>query len=203
MPISRDDFEKRRSPRELLLFVENVRATVQTNPSESKHGICKKGLYKEFLDEILPLSHFASKHYTETYSIKPVLGNQGYDAIVYDGTNKICDYLELTNPHNGFEAAKDAKIRAKRGYGNINVSEPDKDFDALMLHVIDACNKKAFKDYSDCKLIITINPNPPPSGVQAQYEEQIRTLVAKLSRIPFKAKQVFLLIPPDRLEIVR
>lgn len=191
--------QKRRSPRELREFAEAVRVAVRAEPDEFELGMTKKGLYKEFLDEILPLSYFA-EHYPETYTVQPVLGNQGYDAIVYDDTGIEYERVEMTKPHDGKEANEDAKLVVNRGFGQTKVGNPADDFDALLPFVVSTCKDKALKDYSDCTLVIAIFPLPAFVGYGDRYEEQIKKLVRCLSKIAFNAKRVVLFIPPNRVE---
>ncbi len=70
--------------------IENVRQA-----TDERHDVMRRlGLYKVFTDEIIPLSLVALKIYPNTYSVKPVIGNQGYDAIVKDELCSIVDYIE-------------------------------------------------------------------------------------------------------------
>ena len=75
----------------------------------------KKGLYKEFLYEIVPLSCFAVLEYQESCQILPVLGNQGFDAVVLDESGREIDRIEMTCPGDGAENAKDARLVVDRG----------------------------------------------------------------------------------------
>ena len=44
----------------------------------------RKGYYKEFLDKVEPLCNFAEVAYPKAFKVKPVIGNQGFDATVFD-----------------------------------------------------------------------------------------------------------------------
>jgi hypothetical protein len=90
-----------------------------------------------------------------------------------------------------------------RGFGKVRVGEPGDDFDALVENVLSTCRKKALGDYSDCTLVVAIEPLPPFAGFGDRYERQIALLVSQMVQIHFKAKSVFLLILPDRLVAVR
>jgi hypothetical protein len=201
MPTS-GDFELLRSPSELREYVSRLKDEVSADEEERCLGIQKKGLYKEFLDEILPLSYFAIQVYPETYRVGPVLGNQGYDAIVYDENGREVDRVEITAPHDGMASAADAKLQISRGYGAVTVATPGDDFDALFQHVLGTCQKKALKDYSGCSLVISIAPMEPFRGFEANYESQVASLVNEIAKIEFKAKRIFLLILPDRLKLI-
>ncbi|MCH7722441.1 MAG: hypothetical protein IIC76_03735 [Bacteroidetes bacterium] len=150
--ITPSEMEQRRSPRGLREFVGRFKDAVQADEPERHRGIQKKGLYKEFLDELVPLSCFAVCAYHETYEVELVLGNQQYDAVVFSETGEEVDRIQITTPHDGTAAAIDAKRVVGQGYGQIHVGNPGEDFDALFPHVLATCRRKAQNDYSDCTL---------------------------------------------------
>lgn len=202
MIITSSVMQQRRSPGALREFVTRLKATVRAEEMERHRGILKKGLYKEFLDEIVPLSLFALQSYPESHEIQSVLGNQGYDALVFDESGTEVDRIEVTIPHDGAAAAKDARLIVNRGYGQFRVGDPGYDFDALFPHVLAACRNKAAKDYQDCTLVVVIEPMLPFEQFEAEYEGQILALAQEMAKIKFRAKRVFLLVMPDRLVAV-
>jgi hypothetical protein len=202
MIITKYNMEQRRSPRALRDFVGESKRVVQADVSERNRGIQRIGLYKKFLDEIVPLSLFAQCAYPETYEIQPVLENQAYDALVFDESGKEVDRIEMTIPHDGAAAAKDAKLVVTRGYGEAQMGSPGDDFSELFLCVLKTCQKKAIKDYADCSLVVAIEPMPPFKSFEALYESQVEALVSEMRKIKFRAKRVFLLVMPDRLQQV-
>jgi hypothetical protein len=191
------NIEQGRSPRALHDFVVELKCVVAADEHERHLAIRKAGLYKEFLDEIVPLSQFAVQMYPEPYEIQPVLGNQGYDAVVFDESRREVDRIEMTVPHDGASAAKDAKLTVCRGYGKARVGTPGDDFDDLFPYVLTTCQKKAMKDYEDCSLVIAIEPMQPFTSFEALYESQIEALVAEIRKVKFKARRVFLLVMPN------
>lgn len=196
------ELELLRSPSELREYVICLKAKVTADDTERHLGILKKSLYKEFLGELLPLSCFAVLAYPDTYRVRLKLGNQGYDAVVYDENDREIDRVEITAPHDGKAADADAKRLVSRGYGTVTVGTPGVDFDQLFEHVLGICRKKARKDYGECSLVVSIAPMPPFTGFEARYESQVVALVGEMAKIKHKAKRVFLLILPDRLEAV-
>jgi len=193
------EIEQPRSPRSLREFVTQLKESVRSDEHERHLGIQKKGLYKEYLDELVPLSCFAVLAYPECYTVKPILGNQGYDALVFDQTGKEFDRIEITSPHNGAAAATEAKFVVNHGWARMPGGEPGDDFDAQFPHVLATCYKKAAADYSDCTLVIAVAPMPPFESFEGRYEEQIVALRREIAQIKFKAKRVFLLLLPDRV----
>ena len=197
--ITSSEIELFRSPSDLREFVNKLKQAVQADESERHRGIQKKGLYKEFLDELIPLSCFALLAYPDNYKVQLVLGNQGYDAKVFDETGKEVDRIEITIPHNGAAEAKDARLIVDRGYGQIDIGDPGADFAAKFQYVRDTCRKKAQKDYGSYTLVVAIDPMPPFQSFELQYEQKIKELVSEMAQIKFNAKRVFLLVIPDRV----
>jgi hypothetical protein len=191
--------EQRRSPRALRDFVVELKKAVKANEAERHCGIRKKGLYKKFLDEIVPLSLFALQVYPENHEIQPVLGNQGYDALVFNEVNKEVDRIEMTIPHDGSAAAKDARVVIEQGYGQVQVGYPGDDFDSLFPLVLATCRKKSIINYYNCTLVVAIVPMSPFKSFEAQYEKRIVVLASEMAKIRFKAKRVFLFVLPDRV----
>jgi hypothetical protein len=53
----------------------------------------------------MPLGSFSVWAYPENYKIKPILGNQGYDALVYNDKGQEVDRVEITRPHDGADSS--------------------------------------------------------------------------------------------------
>lgn len=162
----------------------------------------KRGLYKEFLDEIEPLSQFAVLEYPDTYRLQPVLGNQGYDAVVFGANGQVVDRIEMAKPYDGATTAAVAREVVKNGWGGFRLHEPGDETEVLIPIIERTCRKKAQKDYSDATLVFAIPALPPLAGFEARYEEQIHRIKTSLSAAGFKAKRVFMFVPPARLERV-
>ena len=169
--ITKEDIETERTPKELRQFVATKKFKVNKCIKERHRGMLKKGFYKVFVDEIIPLSLFCLKVYPDNYKILPELGNQGYDAIVKDGDGKIFEHLEITTPHDGFKAANDAKLTVERGYGNTSIRNYNSgsDLKDMFSIIMEVCKKKAKKDYSDCSLVIVIDFSPPFEEEKTKY----------------------------------
>lgn len=196
------EFQKIRSPSDMRAFIEQEREKVCSDPEDFRRGLLKQGLHKEFLDELVSISWFAILAYPETFKVMPVLGNQAYDAVVYDQTGSEVDRIEMTHPHDGADSAEDVRLVIQRHFGNVHVGVPGQDFEESTKFVLDTCHKKARKDYSKCSLVISIEPMKPFSAFVHQYDAQVVRLLDQISHIKFNAKRVFLLILPNRLEEV-
>jgi hypothetical protein len=198
MLLTEEELQRRRTPSKLIIYVAEMQACVLRDPEELAHGICKKGLYKQFLDELLPLSQFAQLEYPSNFLIEPRLGNQGFDAVVYDEQHQIHEYLELTVPHDGFAAANRAKVRAKKGHVFLSAGNPCDDFLEITPFVMQTCSQKSQKDYSNAKLIVVVNVLPSWEGFEAKYEQCVSDLCAEVKKFKFRARGVFLFFPPNR-----
>lgn len=196
--ITKEDIETERSPRGLRQFVTRRRSKIKNCKQERHKGLLKKGIYKVFVDEIIPLSLFCLKNYPNSYKILPKLGNQGFDAIVKDERGKIYEHLELTKPHDGKRTAIDAMLTVSRGYSNIltrNYKSGD-DLNDMFPVIMEVCDKKSKKDYSDCSLVIVISFFPPFKEEEPAYIKLIQKLEKKIIEINFTVKKIYLLVIP-------
>jgi len=200
--IDPSEFEQRRSPSALREFVHARSEAIRANPDARELGTLKKGAYKKYVEELVPLSCFAVLAYPDSYEVQLVLGNQGFDARVFDEVGREVDRVEITAPHDGRAASQDAALVVERGFGKVSVGKPGEDFDRLVEHVLSICRKKACADYNECTLVVAIEPLQPFHGFEDRYESRVEALVSRIQQIPFKAKRVFLLVLPDRLEFV-
>lgn len=202
MLLSREDIETPRSPSELAQFVERVRESVRLNPSEREAGMLRRGYYKEFLDEVVPLARFAVQTYPETYRVQPVLGNQGYDAIVRNADDQIVDKVEIANPIDGKATSSAAREVAEHGIGGLRIGDPGDETEDPIPIIQRTAAKKAVKDYSDATVLFNVSALPPFKGFETRHEAQIERIRQALAAAGFKAKRVFILHPPERLERV-
>jgi hypothetical protein len=199
--ITKEDIEIERTPNELRQFVTTIKSKIDNCKKERHRGMLKKGIYKVFVDEIIPLSLFCIKIYPDNYKISPKLGNQGYDAIVKDENGKIFEHLELTAPHDGRKAAKEAKLAVERGYGNPLVYSPGSDLKDMFSIIMDTFEKKLKKEYSDCSLVIVIDFSPPFEEEKTIYVQLLKELEEKILEKIFIVKKIYLL--PIGLDMVK
>jgi hypothetical protein len=201
--ITKEDIEIERTPNELRQFVTTIKSKINNCEQERHRGMLKEGIYKVFLDEIIPLSLFCLKIYPNNYKILPKLGNKGYDAIVKDENGKIFEHLEITIPHDGLKAANDAKLTVERGFGETFTRDYNSgsDLKDMFSIIMDVCEKKSKKDYSDCSLVIVIDFSPPFEEEKTKYMQLVKELEKKMLKINFIVKKIYLLI--INLEIVK
>ncbi|MBM4301574.1 MAG: hypothetical protein FJ121_08595 [Deltaproteobacteria bacterium] len=84
--LSKEDIEKERTPEKLSLWWEEKNREFDSSPEGRQYALLKKGLTKEFYDEINPLKLFANILYAGRSDIGciPNLGNDNFDAIIRD-----------------------------------------------------------------------------------------------------------------------
>ena len=192
--ITKKEIEKQRSPRGLRKFVCCRKKKVKAITTERHAAIQRKGIYNVFIKEIVPLSVFALRAYSNTCRVEPKLGNQDYDAIVRDAHGNIIDYVELTFPGDWKAEAKDAKLIVSRGYGKYHGYSPGEDVERLRKFIQAICLKKAKKDYSNRTLVIVIAFLTPSKQFRLLYSRKMRQILTQVQSISFKAKRVFLLL---------
>jgi hypothetical protein len=197
--ISEADLQEPRTPSALREYVVSLRESVRSDPAEFTRALLKAGLYKEFFDELVPLSCFAVLAYPEDYIVQLQLGNQPYDATVLNAAEKEVDRVELAVPQDGRAEANDRELVVARRFGRIAVGEPGDDLTALFPFVLDTCRAKAQKDYGDCTLVIAIAPMPPFEGLEPAYDRLVHDPANEMRAIDFRANRVRLLVMPDRL----
>jgi hypothetical protein len=187
------DFEQRRTPKQLCDFVEAVKEWV--NQNELKNGILRtEGKYKYFVDEIIPLSRYCIATFDESFEILPVIGNQGYDAEVYQNNFHLFN-IEIVYPHDGIERARDAMKFIKTGIGGFKISKPTllhKQFDIIRA----ACESKSKKDYSDSVLLFNIKTGAVHPDQEKSFDLVMGEVVQLINGFKFKAKRVAILFNP-------
>src|SRR5680860_886052 len=122
--IDPSEFEQRRSPSALREFVHARSEAIRANPDARELGTLKKGAYKKYVEELVPLSCFAVLAYPDSYEVQLVLGNQGFDARVFDEVGREVDRVEITTPHDGPAASQDPALVVEKGFGKVSVTTP-------------------------------------------------------------------------------
>ena len=196
--ITKEDIEIGRTPKELRQFVTTKKLKVSKCKQERHRAMRKKGIYKVFVEEIIPLSLVCMKIYPDNYKIFPKLGNQGYDAIVKDENGKIFEYVEITGPHVGRKAKNVAKLAVKNGIALNTLRDYNSGSDLIDMFsiIMNVCKKKAKKDYSNCSLVIDIDFSSPYEEEKPIYMQLLKELEKKILKMKFNVKKIYLLIIP-------
>lgn len=190
--INFSDIEKPRSSSELKEFVQRVKDSVCLDSIETQKATKGVGMYKAFVDEIIPLSQFAELLYSPDLKFLPVIGNQGFDVLVKDASGEILDKIEITNPHDGDFEAEDKRLAKSTGSGNVRVCDLGGQLKFLEKFIFQTAKKKALKDYRDCTLVFVASTLPPFDFELEILEEHCKKLTEQFAKYPFKAKRVVL-----------
>jgi hypothetical protein len=199
-PLSRESIEKRRSPRDLLVFIESVREQARNDSELRTAGHLRSGYAKEFFDEIVPLGTYAAKVYPESYTILPILGNQGYDAEVFGPDGVLVERVEMANPIDGQAVSEAGRQLAESGISNFRVDDPGDDLERVTPILERTAARKATKDYSDSVVVFNVSACPAFRGFEARHKQQLERVRSALSRASFNAKRVYVLLPSGQVE---
>lgn len=199
MPLKPSDLEVPRTAAQLRCFVERVRASVRADRSEFELGMTKRGLYKQFLDEVEPLCNFSEAAYPNDYKVQPVLGNQSYDAIAFDERGVEFEKVEFAKPYNGAQAASSSRQVVARGYSDMQVCDHTEVLEDLIPFFEATSAAKSQKDYGGVTVVFVLAAPPALPGVEASFERQIERIKSIIAAHKFKAKRVLLHVPPGRL----
>jgi len=193
--ITQEDIEKARTPMELRQYVALTRQKIKADQTELSKARRKNGLYKVFVDEVMPLAQAADHLCEPEDRLKPVLGNQGYDVIILGPTGSLKGKIEIAKPYNGKSDAIDAHLIDKQGYGQFKVHDLGAELDKVATLILDVAKAKSLKDYSDCILLI-VGVIPPPFDCEIEGLEQAAALLCdELKQITYIANRVVLVLP--------
>ena len=196
--------QESRTPSELRNFVRSFKRDAEEIKEERHKAFKKKGLYKEFIDELTPLSIFCELYYRNIdVKISLKLGNQPFDAEVRDNDGNLKEKIEITTPHNGKKSAEEYRQVASRGYSDVTLYSPGADLEKLRSIIIKTAENKAKKNYEGCLLVIEVYYLLPYQEHNELYESKIASIVDDIRKISFNAKKVFVLISnkPEIIEI--
>jgi hypothetical protein len=159
LPLSPEGIQIPRKPSELTEWIKQVRSAVFQDNEELSKAKRKQGLYKEFLDELTPLSEFCAERFNDSYQVLPVLGNQPFDAKVFHESGGETLLIELTMPYDGHEESRATELAANQGYSSPKPISPGEEVKCLRSWFKKAAKKKSEKNYSGCILVFVTRPD--------------------------------------------
>lgn len=199
MQIEIDHIQKPRTPGELMAYVEQIRNVAQANKDERNAGNLKDGYYKQFFNEIVPLSKFAIHAYRVDDIITPVMGSQGFDAEVRNSKGKLVERVEIANCIDGEAVAAIGRRLVAHGRIDFQIVDPsaelEKEVHSLLPIIKRTAKQKSKKDYFDCTLVFNIAMTPVVVALEVFQEVLTNLIKAQLSKINFQARRVFVLLP--------
>ena len=200
--ITKEVLETKRSPKDLRAFVQKTFDSIQSNPGERKIARLKKSYYKELIEEIYPFSIFCELKYSDAQVLcQPIIGSQGYDAIIENINGELVENIELSWPIDGqkdhFEALElNEKGHTKLEIRDVNDSSPR---EQAVERILVKAKNKALKDYSTSQgssLIFILDIAPYFGMKRIEHPKELEILKQKLKEISYKAKNVYLLLMP-------
>lgn len=153
----------------------------------------KSDVYRWYRDEIMPLADFACTFYfNDDVIVKPINGNQGYDAVIYNEDGKIRTKIELCVPHDGKSDFRQAKNINSRGYGDAWRGSPGDEIRQLRNVIVQSAENKSRKDYSKCVLAIIIKCPQIHEEFRDRYLDELNELYVILCQFNYKCDEVYL-----------
>jgi hypothetical protein len=192
--IEQIDLETVKSLTEAWTYIDSIKTS---NQEERNKIRLKKGLYRKYLQEYVPLFFYSMIKYGLNHNIriKANLGNENYDGIIYNEKSEELEKVEISYPVDGERQFSEARQLNQRGYTDIEVYGVGQK-DDVSKTIIKKAKAKSLKDYQDKSLVIVLNPYPYFSLDDPTDIERINSLVEELSKIKFIAKDVFFLTLP-------
>lgn len=101
--ITKEDIEKVRSVSELGDWIDKKHSQISNRKDTIKSCRLRKGLFKEFIEESMPLNIFCQQYFDNNLNVqvKQTIGSQNYDAELINQPNAIFKYIEITQAHEG------------------------------------------------------------------------------------------------------
>lgn len=202
MPLLLESLGIRRTPAALLSFVEKVHLHVRENRAAFEAGMAKRGRYKEFLDEVQPLCEFALATYPKNFMVQPILGNQGYDAIVFDSKGQEYEKLEFARPYDGASVAKAASQVVSNGHSVVDIRDYTDPLGSFIPYIRATAKAKSIKDYKGITIVFILAAPPPIAGTEALFAVQVSEIAQIISENSFNATKVLLFVPPSQTIII-
>ena len=194
--ISDDDLYAKRTIRQLSEYIQNVKTAVNKDKNEKAKANLKKGNYKKFLEELIPLLIYGKEKYGIDSSnyFQLIKGNQAYDAIISDKYSEI-EIVEITFPIDGKEENIDAKVLNNRGYGKIRLLD-DFGQNEVKRRILEKAKDKSLKNYIGKTLIIILDPYPFFEMDDEDDLLVIGEIAEELKKIKYSANCVYLIVLP-------
>lgn len=150
------DIEIPRTVEEMNAYYQEIMTKVGSNTELIKLARLRKGLFKEFYEEFVPLYKFAKSEFGVVgckYNI--VIGNQNYDGII-QGPER-CRKVEISKYHDGYLENKSAKELNYRGVTEVIVGDVETAFNAYIHQFLNCVLDKKMKNYIETDILFVID----------------------------------------------
>jgi hypothetical protein len=190
--ITKEEIEKVRTFNELKLYIESSNKKINNNEIELRNARLKKGLYKEYREELIPLYIYMKlKYQNENYKARIIVGNQGYDGEIFN--NGFIENVEICYPIYGKQQKERAKDINKEHFSFHQVFTNTNQIISLYLQ---NAKKKGLRDYSNMTLLFVISTLDCPPDSKNEINQFISKLRNELKIQRFSAKHVYLIVLP-------
>jgi hypothetical protein len=150
------DIETPRTAKEMSSYYQEIIDTVGSNTELIKLSRLRKGLFKEFFEEFIPLCKFANSEFgIEGCKYNIVIGNQNYDGIIHEIAG--CRKIEISKYHDGYSQNNIAKELNVKGATEVTIGDVDEDFKSYISYFINCITEKKRKNYIDTDFIFVID----------------------------------------------
>jgi len=200
--ITKYDLEIKRTPDKLAVFVQSTFESIRADENERKIARLRRTPYKELIEEVYPLSVFCTLKYPRRSVLCcPVIGNQGFDAIIESQEGALIENIELSWPIDGQKARYAAKELNEKGHTKLEIRDVGDSTprDEIIERIVNKAKEKALKDYSTAQgssIVFILDAAPYFGMKKIEYPEDIERLVKSIRGIEFKASSVYLLLLP-------
>jgi len=179
---------------ELRDYIDRVRQGIKDDKKEIKDMRIKKGLYKKYREELIPLYEYGMCKYPSQnfYKYQLIEGNQNFDGQITNNSDLV-ERIELTFPQDGEQNYKEAVELNSRGITGVRLSD-DGTQNNLIDRIIKTANVKAEKDYSGSTLIIYVDDFFEIDVSDEDDIHNVEIAVEKMKKINYSASSVYLLL---------
>ena len=197
--IDRRDLFLARTPTDLQQYRKDIHAQLEANSEWRKAARAKSGIFKRYVEELIPFSHFCSWKYADRADVwcRLVDGTVGGDCIVVEGEPPQEHCVEITWPIDGKWDARQRQLVNETGCSEVEVWDIDDVTlqSAAVKRVIQAAKKKARRDYrapGGSTLIFVLDMTLFWSDFP-QHRDLFARLRQELSHIPMLVDEVLLM----------
>jgi hypothetical protein len=150
------DISLPRTKEELHAYYKSTIKKIESDQNLIRLARLKKGLFKEFFEELVPLLIYSKSKYCEEGALlNIVVGNQKYDAIVK--TSTLEKRLEFSKYANGKIHIQEAKQLNKNGYTDVIVGDVIEAQNKYLENFRKCLIKKSKIGYKDTEIIFIVD----------------------------------------------
>jgi hypothetical protein len=195
--VTRSDLKLPRTPSEFNKWWWKTYDDIRHNDVEVKKARLGVGYYSQFMKELFPLAVYAPWKYSDDVLVRPVVGNQGYDAeILEKSTNRLVHRVEVTWPGDGRLQKDVAHALNSQGYHEGHYAEEFLNYNRdIQERVLRAGRRKSTIDYrfsEGSTLLIAVDTTCSPLSSQ-ERDADLEQLAQVFKKLSFLVDDVYLI----------